>query len=147
MRRQIPGLHSWRPDGQDRLEGRFLVRVDPAFSCWQPGKPFLERPFVIFEPEALKKKPFVARLYFTDKALWKFNWFLRDFGYDAELLRQDQVDVKALLGLQCIVQTCHAFINERTYQNMDGFAPAGDWEALSSIGKDAREAKGKAHGF
>ena len=26
------------------------------------------------------------------KALWKLDWFLRDFGYDTELLGRDEVD-------------------------------------------------------
>lgn len=146
MRRQIPGLHSWQPDDRDLLEGRFLVRVDRAFFRWQPRKPFLELRFVISEPKAFEKKAFSGRLYSTEKALWKFSWFLRDFGYDAELHSQDQVDVKALLGLQGIVQTSHACINGRTYQNLDGFAQAQEWEAVSSIGKGAGEAKGQSHG-
>ena len=66
-----------------------------------------------------------------EKALWKLGWFLRDFGYDAELLSHDQVDVRALLNLQGVVRTSRAVINGRTYQNLDGFAPAGEWEALS----------------
>jgi hypothetical protein len=139
MRRQIPGLHSWQPCDDDLLEGRFLVRVDRAFFRWQPRKQFLELRFVVLEPKALEKKAFVGRLYSTEKALWKFSWFLRDFGYDAELLGQDQVDVKALLGLQGVVQTSHPCINGRTYQNLDGFAPAGEWEALCSIGEDANK--------
>jgi hypothetical protein len=32
-------------------------------------------------------------------ALWKFNWFLRDFGYDIELLGRDEVDETQLIGL------------------------------------------------
>jgi hypothetical protein len=146
MRRQIPGLHSWQPEDQDRLEGRFLVRVDRAFFRWQPRKPVLGLRFVVLEPKALEKKAFVGRLYSTEKALWKFSWFLRDFGYDAELLRQDQVDAKALLGLQGIVQTSHARINGRTYQNLDGFAPAGEWEAFSSTGASESAMQEQADG-
>jgi len=43
-------------------------------------------------------------LYCTPKALWKLNWFLRDFGYDTELLGRDEVDEKALLGLRGVVR-------------------------------------------
>ena len=131
MRRHIPGLHSERPDNRDLLEGLFLVRVERAFFRWQTKKPFLELRFAVLEPKALDRKAFSGRLYYTEKALWKFSWFLRDFGYDAELLSHDQVDVRALLNLQGVVRTSHAVINGRTYQNLDGFAPAGEWEALS----------------
>lgn len=131
MKRQIPGLHSWQPDDQNLLEGLFLVQVERAFFRWQPKKPFLELRLAVLEPKALEKKTFVGRLYCTEKALWKFGWFLRDFGYDAELLRQDQVDVKALLHLQGVVRVSHTVFNGRCYQNLDAFAPASEWEALS----------------
>ncbi|SRR5712692_649201 len=146
MRQQIPGLHSWQPDDHNLLEGRFLVRIDRAFFHWQPRKPFLELRFVIVEPKALKKKAFVGRLYSTKKALWKFSWFLRDFGYDAELLSDDQVDVKTLLGLEGVVQTSHACINGRTYQNLDAFAPAGEWEAPFFARASASEVQGQTDG-
>lgn len=146
MRRQIPGLHSWQPDDNNLLEGLFLVRVDRAFFRWQPRKPFLELRFVVVEPSALAKKAFFGRLYCTEKTLWKFGWFLRDFGYDAELLSHDQVDVKALLGLQGIVRTSHTGINGYSYQNFDAFAPAREWKALSSTGTSVREVQEQADG-
>ena len=131
MKRQIPGLHSWQSDDRNLLEGLFYVRVDRAFFRWQPKKPFLELRFAILEPNILDKKAFVGRLYCTEKALWKFSWFLRDFGYDAELLRQDQVDVKALLDLRGVVRVSRSIVNGRHYQNLDAFAPAAEWEELS----------------
>ncbi|MGB2676664.1 MAG: hypothetical protein WAN12_06240, partial [Candidatus Acidiferrum sp.] len=78
----------------------------------------------------------------TEKALWKFSWFLRDFGYDAELLSHDQVDVKALLNLQGVVRVSHSVINGRTYQNLDAFASAGEWEALSCTAVSVTAGKG-----
>ncbi len=30
-----------------------------------------------------------GRLYCTPRAMWKLSWFLRDFGYDAELLGRE----------------------------------------------------------
>jgi hypothetical protein len=131
MRRHIPGLHSWQPDDTNLLEGLFLVCVDGAFFRWQPRKPFLELRFVVLEPKALEKKAFFARLYCTEKALGKFGWFLRDFGYDAELLQDDQVDVKVLLGLRGVVRTSHVRVYGRSYQNLDGFAPEAEWEKLN----------------
>jgi len=83
MMRRIPGLHSWQPDDRNLLDGLFLVRVDRAFFRWQSKKPYLELRFVVLQPQALEKKTFVGRLYCTEKALWKFSWFLHDFGYDS----------------------------------------------------------------
>jgi len=140
--RHIPGLHSWQPDDRNLLEGLFLVRVDRAFFRWQPKKPYLELRFVVLEPKAMEKRAFYGRLYCTEKALWKFSWFLRDFGYDAALLSHDQVDVKALVNLQGVVRTSHSVINGRSYQNLDGFAPAGEWEALSCTTASVTEEKG-----
>jgi len=131
MRQHLPGLHSSQAANRKLLEGLFLVRVDRAFFRWQPKKPFLELCLVILEPKAQENLNFYGRLYCTEKALWKLNWFLRDFGYDSELLRLDQIDVKALLNLQGVVRTSHSVINGRTYQNLDSFASAGEWETLS----------------
>ncbi|MGC2465753.1 MAG: hypothetical protein WA517_11205 [Candidatus Acidiferrum sp.] len=142
MRRHIPGLHSWQPDDRNLLEGLFLVRVDRALFRWQPKKPYLELRFVVLEPIAAEKKFFYGRLYTTEKALWKFSWFLRDFGYDTELLSHDQVDVRALLNLQGVVQTSHSVINGRTSQNLEAFAPAGEWETLSCTTARVTAAKG-----
>ena len=72
----------------------------------------------------MRQRAFSGRLYYTEKTLWKFSWFLRDFGYDAELLNHDEVDVRALMNLRGVVRTSHAVINGRIYQNLDAFAPA-----------------------
>ena len=65
------------------------------------------------------------------RALWKLNWFLTDFGYDTELLNREQIDEKALLNLRGVVRTSHTALNGRSYQNLESFAPASEWEALS----------------
>ena len=129
MRRHIPGLHSLQQDPGSNLDGLLLVRVERAAYRWHRQKPFLELRFIILEPEAVASRSFVGQLYCTDRALWKLNWFLRDFGYDAELLSRDQVDEKSLRGLKGIVRTSHATLNGRSYQNLDAFAPAAEWEA------------------
>lgn len=123
MKRHIPGLHSWQPDDTSLLEGLFLTRVDRAFFRWQPRKPYLEVRFIVLEPKVYENKAFFARLSCTEKALAKFDWFLRGFGCDAELLQQDQLDVKALFGLRGVVRTSHVRVNGRFYQNLDAFAP------------------------
>jgi len=67
----------------------------------------------------------------TEKALWKLHWFLRDFGYDQDLLREDQVDEKAPVNLRGVVRTTHLIRSGRTFQNLEGFAPESSWEELS----------------
>ena len=146
MRRHIPGLHSGQQDPETDVDGLFLVRVERAAYRWHRQKSFLELRFIILEPKAAALRSFSGRLYCTDRALWKLNWFLRDFGYDTELLSRDQVDEKSLLNLQGVVRTSHATLNGRSYQNLDAFAPAAAWDALpsSSISpaEDRRDADG-----
>jgi hypothetical protein len=130
MRRHIPGLHSGQQNPDSDLDGLFLVRVEKACYRYHPQKPFLEIRFIVLEPKSYQSCSFSGRLYWTERALWKFNWFLTDFGYDTELLRRDQVDEKALLNLRGIVRTSPTMVNGRSYQNLDAFAPAAQWEAL-----------------
>ncbi len=131
MRRHIPGLHSRQQDHEGLLEGLFLVRVDGAWYRWHPQKPFFAIRFVVLEPEALAGRGIPGRLYCTERALWKLNWFLRDFGYDPDLLGQDQVDEKALRNLRGVIRTSYTTLNGRYFQNLEAFAPAGEWEELS----------------
>ena len=130
MKRHVPGLHSRQHDTTSPLEGLFLVRVEKACYRWHPRKPFVEFRFVVLEPKQFESRQLFARLYCTERALWKLNWFLRDFGYDAQLLKDDQVDEKALLNLRGVVRTSLVCLNGRSYQNLEAFAPEGDWEAL-----------------
>ncbi len=85
----------------------------------------------ILEPKEHADQTIFGRLYCTPKALWKLSWFLRDFGYDPDLLGRDEVDEKALLGLRGVVRTSRTTLNGRSFVNLDGFAPAGEWEELS----------------
>jgi hypothetical protein len=148
MRRHIPGLHSRQQDGDRPLEGLFLVRVEWASYRWHPHRPFLAVRLVVLEPKSFERRSFSGRLYSTERALWKLNWFLRDFGYDSELLSQDQVDEKALLSLRGVVRTSHVILNGRTFQNLEAFAPVADWEELScSELREAHDTQGNAHGL
>jgi len=132
MRRLIPGLHSQHHASSANLDGIFLVRVDRASYRWHPQKPFLSLHFSILEPASYEALTFFGRLYCTERALWKLSWFLRDFGYDTELLNRDQVDERALFHLRGVVRTSFTNLNGHSYQNLDAFAPAAKWEALSS---------------
>jgi hypothetical protein len=146
MRRLIPGLHSLQQDLEGNLDGLYLVRVERAAYRWHRQKSFWELRFIILEPAPSASRSFSGRLYCTDRALWKLNWFLRDFRYDTDLLSRDQVDEKSLLNLRGVVLTSHTTLNGRSYQNLDAFAPASEWEALPcpviDRAKDRRDADG-----
>ena len=61
---------------------------------------FSRTPFCSLGAKRSAAESLLRSLYYTEKALWKFSWFLRDFGYDAELLRHDEVDVRALMNFR-----------------------------------------------
>jgi hypothetical protein len=132
MRRHIPGLHSTQQTLENSLDGLFLVRVDKASYRWHAQKPFLALQFVVLELASFESRSLSGRLYCTRRALWKLDWFLRDFGYDAELLDRDQVDEKALLGLRGVIRTSHTTLNGRSYQNLDAFAPVEEWSTMAT---------------
>jgi hypothetical protein len=145
MKRQIPGLHLTQSSDAP-LEGLFLARVEWASYRWHLQKPYLSVRFVVLAPNAFQNRSFSGRFYSTERALWKLNWFLRDFGYDSELLAEDQVDEKALVNLHGIVRTSHVTLMGRTYQNLEAFAPAVDWDELSSE-TATRQPEGSSHGL
>ena len=139
MKRQIPGLHADSRADDEKLEGAFLARVDHVFYRWHPERPFYVLRFVILEPTDFRDRSFTGRLYCTPKALWKLRWFLRDFGYDADLMGRDEVDEKALPGLRGIVRISHSTLNRRTFLNLSGFAPASEWDELAVSGASSQE--------
>ena len=133
MKRQLPGLaaavgesHSCIPDGI------FLVRVEHAQHRWHAQKPFYLLRFSIVEPKPFAGNPIVSRLYCTPKAMWKLGWFLRDFLYDREQLIRDEIDESALRGLTGVVKISHTVVHGVALVNLEGFAPASQWEQLSA---------------
>ena len=132
MRRRIQGLHEADQSAASQLrDGLFLVRVERAQHRWDSRKPFYLFRFSILEPNELTGHSVAGRLYCTPRALWKLNWFLRDFGYDTELLGWDEIDEKSLVGLRGVVKISHTVVNGSSLLNLDGFAPAVEWEELS----------------
>lgn len=133
MKRQFPGLAETARDSRAEIpDGVFLVEVVGAQFRWHARKPFYVLRLSVLEPCTLAGQPIVGRLYCTQKAMWKLGWFLRDFLYDPELLALEQVDEKALPGLRGVVKISHAVINGTSLINLDGFAPASQWEELSA---------------
>ena len=139
MKRHIPGLHRDGHSSEEVLEGVFLVRVDRVFYRWHSQRPFYVLRLVMLEPQEHQGQSLNGRLYCTAKALWKLRWFLRDFGYDPDLMGRDEVDEKALVSLRGIVRISHTTLNGHTYLNLGGFAPASEWEELSAEGTTSQE--------
>ena len=132
MKRQVPGLaETARECRSDVPDGIFLVRVDSAHFHWHAKKPFYVLRLCVLEPNTSRGRHIVGRLYCTQKSMWKLGWFLRDFLYDPELLARDQVDEKALPGLRGVVKISHSVVSSVSLVNLEGFAPASQWEELS----------------
>jgi hypothetical protein len=133
MTRRLPGISATVEESRPAVpDGIFLVRLDHAQHRWHPQKPFYVLRLLILEPSQYARLPIVSRLYCTPKAMWKLGWFLRDFLYDPELLSQDEIDERALRGLIGIVKISHTVVNGISLVNFDGFAPASQWEELST---------------
>ena len=133
MRRRIVGLHDADQSKAGEIpDGLFLVRVERAQHRWHAHKLYYVLRFAVLEPERLAGHSMVGRLHGSPRALWKFNWFLRDIGYDIELLGRDEIDEKNLIGLQGVIKVSHAVVNGTSLLNLDAFAPAAQWEELST---------------
>jgi hypothetical protein len=129
MKRRIQGLH----EGCQRHPGWIVPGPGRRGQISLAGqKPYYVLQFSVLEPKHLAERSITGRLYCTAKALWKLSWFLRDFGYDTELLGRDEVDEKALVGLRGVVKISHTVTNGASWLNLAGFAPASQWEELSS---------------
>ena len=145
MKRYVPGLREAAQIGNcGQLEGLLLVRIERAFYRWQRRKPFFAIQFSVLEPKDKAGQHFTGRLYCSPRALWKLHWFLRDFGYDADLFGRDEVDEKALVGLRGVVRISHVTVNGRSFLSLDSFAPAGEWEEFAAAPASVR--KGEAMG-
>jgi hypothetical protein len=133
MKRRIQGLHEADSSAASQVhDGLFLVRVERAHYRWDARKPFYLLRFSILEPKELSGHSITGRFCCTSRALWKLNWFLRDFGYDTELLGRDEVDENSLIGLCGVVKISHTVVNGASLLNFDGFSPASQWGELSS---------------
>ena len=132
MKRRVPGLAETARDSRPEIpDGVFLVRVDDAQFRWHAHKPFYVLRLSVIRPRTQAGQSIARPAPCTPKAMWKLGWFLRDFLYDPELLAHEQVDEKALLGLRGVVKISHAVMNGISLINLEGFAPASQWEELS----------------
>jgi hypothetical protein len=137
MRRYVSGLSQASASADQSLpDGLYLARVAHAQYRWHPLKPYYGLVFTVLDPKLVSGNRLTGRLYCNNKALWKLNWFLRDFGYDAELLGRDEIDEKNLVELSGVVKISHAVANGTSLLNLDAFAPASRWEELSGVAPD-----------
>jgi len=138
MKRQITGLHAADRCSADQIpDGVFLVRVQRVTFRRQAEKPYYTLALSVVQPHRFSDRILSGRLYCTPKALWKLNWFLRDFGYDDELHGRDEVDEKQLVSLTGVVKISHIVFNHSSLLRFDGFAPAERWEELSPANLDS----------
>jgi len=117
-------------------DGVFLVRVQRVRFQGQAQKPYYTLALAVLEPTRFTGQLISSRLYCSPRALWKLNWFLRDFGYDVELSGRDEVDETQLIGLKGVTKISHIAFNGTSWLRLDGFAPAGRWEELSPSNLD-----------
>jgi len=137
MKRQITGLRAAdRGATQQIPDGVFLVKVRRAKFERQSQKPYYTLTLAILEPSRLAGQVISSRLYCSPKALWKLNWFLRDFGYDTELLGRDEVDETQFVGLKGVVKISQVVFDGTSLLRLDGFAPSGRWDELSTANLD-----------
>ena len=132
MKRRFQGLASTTKAEAEIADGVFLVRVEQVRYAKERQKPFYALCFSVLEPTPWVGRTFSARLCCTAKALWKFSWFLRDFGYDTELFGRDEIDDKALIGLRGVVKLSNGIVHGRHVTNLDAFATAGAWASIDS---------------
>jgi hypothetical protein len=108
-----------------------LVRVQRVYFRRLAQKPiYYTFTLAILEPSRFARHIVSSRLYCSPKALWKLNWFLRDFCHDTELLGQDEGDETQVVGLQGIVEISHIVFNGASLLRLDGFAPVNRREEL-----------------
>jgi hypothetical protein len=142
MKRYLPGLNRRSQKNLGEDQELYLVQVERARHRYHFQKPYFQISMVILEPRSFKGKILSGRIYCTPRALWKLRWFLKDFGYDTELMGKDELDEKALIGLRGIVKVSHIVMNGDDYLNFDGFAPTSEWQQLlarnSSEGLESR---------
>jgi len=106
-------------------DGIFLVRVDRAQYRWHKQKPNYEIRFAVLKPKHLTGCFMTGCIYCTRRAMWKLSWFLRDFGYDAELMAKNEIDDKTLIDLWGIVKVSEVTVHGIAVLNFDGFATVG----------------------
>lgn len=126
MRRTVEGLRAPSHTFPSYPEGRVLAAVKRVVYI-HGAKPYFAITFKVLQPVEYEGREVTTRLYCTNRALWKLQWFLRDFNYDPELLSAEQIDDKALIGLKGVIQVARESIAGRTFTNIKAFGTCSSW--------------------
>jgi hypothetical protein len=85
-------MESWRAQGAVHING--LVRIEQGLAIrvlsLTSAETLLHACSRDSRAHSLFRPYISSRLYCNPSALWKFNWFLRDFDYDVELLGREE---------------------------------------------------------
>jgi hypothetical protein len=137
MKRQLTGLNAANHYLTGQIpDGIYLVSVRKARFHRQARKPYYTLDVLITEPVRFVDRVMSSRIYCNQRALWKMNWFLRDFAYDPDLLERDEIDEKRLIGLRGVVKVSRIAFDGTPFLRFDGFAPAEKWQELSPANLD-----------
>ena len=132
MKRNIAGLRAADTSNPNGIpDAIYLVRVHRMQFRKYALKAYYSVTLSILEPKRFAGDVISSRVYCHAKALWKLSWFLRDFGYDTELLGRDEVDENRAAGLTGVVKISNVVYDGMALLRFDGFAPASRWEELS----------------
>jgi hypothetical protein len=132
VKRQIAGLR--RADNaapNETPDGLYLARVHRVQYRKWAQKPYFNVALAIVEPQRFAGKVVSSRIYCNPRALWKLNWFLREFGYDTALLEIEEVDECRLVGLVAVVKISNVVYDGMMLVRFEGFAHADKWKELS----------------
>ncbi len=130
MKCKIQGLAHASQQPPDVPDGVYLVRVEAVRFERERARPSYRLRFNVIGPREFAGQSITGRIWCTPKALWKLSWFLRDFGYDQDLLGHGEIDDKRLVGLRGVVKVSHTTVSGRRFTNLDAFAPAEAWEEV-----------------
>jgi len=129
MQTKIQGLD--QPKERKSLEGPYLVRVVRFEPAGHAAKPCRSATFLVLDPVPYSGRYVRTRLYCHERALWKLRWFLRDFGYDQELMAAEELDDRQVVGLEGVIRLAFWGTNGQRHLDVQGFAPKEEWTELS----------------
>ena len=130
MRTKIRGLNQPN-ERKTLLEGPYLARVVRFVPARHTAKPCRTVTFLILDPGPYSGRSVRTRLYCHERALWKLRWFLRDFGYDHELMAAEELDGRQVVGLEGVIRLAFWGTDGQRRLDVQGFAPKEEWAELS----------------
>jgi len=130
MRTKIRGLNQVT-ERNPLVEGPYRARVVRFEPPGHAAKPCRRVTFLILDPAPYAGRYVRSRLYGHERALWKLRWFLQDFNYAAELLAEDELDDRQVVGLEGVIRLAYWGHDGHRRLDVEGFAPSERWGDLS----------------